>query len=90
MDCNAQVQAYGPHAGDAALVAARKGPLELREVHFSYPLRQDAPGMFASPVLHCASLASACTLRSASCQNTTYITPLQSTLLLVVLFCVKL
>lgn len=38
-----KVQAYGPHAGDAALVAARKGPLELREVHFSYPLRQDAP-----------------------------------------------
>lgn len=39
-----QVQPYGPNAGDAALVAARKGPLELREVHFSYPLRQNAPG----------------------------------------------
>ena len=42
---NAQVQPYGPNAGDAALVAARKGPLELREVHFSYPLRQNAPGV---------------------------------------------
>ena len=41
---HAQVQPYGPNAGDAALVAARKGPLELREVHFSYPLRQNAPG----------------------------------------------
>ncbi len=40
-----QVQPYGPNAGDAALLAARKGPLELREVHFSYPLRQNAPGM---------------------------------------------
>ena len=39
-----QVQPYGPNAGDAALAAARKGPLELREVHFSYPLRQNAPG----------------------------------------------
>lgn len=41
---NVQVQPYGPNAGDAALAAARKGPLELREVHFSYPLRQNAPG----------------------------------------------
>ncbi|KAL3154551.1 hypothetical protein ABBQ32_014008 [Trebouxia sp. C0010 RCD-2024] len=38
-----EVQPYGPNAGDAALIAARKGPLELREVHFSYPLRQNAP-----------------------------------------------
>lgn len=41
------MQAYGPHAGDAAVVAARKGPLELREVHFSYPLRHDMPGTYA-------------------------------------------
>ena len=40
------MQAYGPHAGDAAVLAARKGPLELREVHFSYPLRQDMPGVY--------------------------------------------
>lgn len=43
-----QVQPYGPNAGDAALKAARKGPLELREVHFSYPLRQNAPGSTAT------------------------------------------
>ncbi len=37
------VQPYGPDAGDAAVVAARRSALELREVHFAYPLR---PGSF--------------------------------------------
>lgn len=58
---NAQVQPYGPNAGDAALVAARKGPLELREVHFSYPLRQNAPGVrllqACSLSVHCTGIA---------------------------------
>ena len=51
--CGAQAQPYGPNAGDAALIAARKGPLELREVHFSYPLRQNAPGTRHLP--HCSA-----------------------------------
>jgi len=55
---NAQVQPYGPNAGDAALVAARKGPLELREVHFSYPLRQNAPGV---KLLQACHLSADCT-----------------------------
>ena len=55
---NAQVQPYGPNAGDAALVAARKGPLELREVHFSYPLRQNAPG---AKLLQACNLNEHCT-----------------------------
>lgn len=55
---NAQVQPYGPNAGDAALVAARKGPLELREVHFSYPLRQNAPGV---KLLQACCLSEHCT-----------------------------
>ena len=37
------VQPYGPDAGDAAVLAARRSALELREVHFAYPLR---PGSF--------------------------------------------
>ncbi len=53
-----QVQPYGPNAGDAALVAARKGPLELREVHFSYPLRQNAPGV---KLLQACCLSEHCT-----------------------------
>ena len=27
------------------MVAAQRGPLELREIHFSYPLRHDMPGV---------------------------------------------
>ena len=37
------VQPYRPDAGDAAVLAARRSALELREVHFAYPLR---PGSF--------------------------------------------
>ena len=38
-------QPYGPAAGDAAVMAARGGALELRNVHFAYPLRPDTPGL---------------------------------------------
>ena len=33
------VESYGDEAGDAALIAARHGSLELRNVSFSYPVR---------------------------------------------------
>ena len=39
-----RAEAYGPHAGAAAVEAARLGDLELRAVSFSYPLRPDMPG----------------------------------------------
>ena len=35
---------YGPHAGDAAVAAARRGNLELRGLQFAYPLRPNVPG----------------------------------------------
>lgn len=35
---------YGPHAGDAAVAAARRGNLELRGLCFAYPLRPNVPG----------------------------------------------
>ena len=38
------VEPYGADAGDAAVVAARSGPLELRNVCFTYPLRPTAHG----------------------------------------------
>lgn len=37
------LQPYGQAAGERALEAARRGDLELRGVHFSYPVRQDVP-----------------------------------------------
>jgi hypothetical protein len=39
-----QTEPYGPHAGDAAIDAARRGDLQLVNVDFSYPLRPEAPG----------------------------------------------
>ena len=30
-------------AGDAAVIAAKSGPLELKNVNFTYPLRKDRP-----------------------------------------------
>ncbi len=39
-----RAEPYGPHAGDAAVDAARRGDLQLRDVDFSYPLRPEAPG----------------------------------------------
>lgn len=38
------VEPYGPHAGDAAIQAAKRGNLELRHVSFSYPLRPNMAG----------------------------------------------
>ena len=35
---------YGPHAGDAAIQAAQRGNLELRNVCFSYPMRPNMAG----------------------------------------------
>ncbi|KAK9839647.1 hypothetical protein WJX81_003007 [Elliptochloris bilobata] len=34
---------YGPHAGDAAVAAARRGNLEIRGLCFAYPLRPNVP-----------------------------------------------
>ncbi len=39
------VEPYGADAGDAAVQAARSGPLELRNICFTYPLRPSAHGM---------------------------------------------
>lgn len=39
-----RAEAYGPHAGNAAVDAARLGDLQLAHVDFSYPLRPEAPG----------------------------------------------
>ena len=39
-----RAEPYGPHAGDAAIDAARQGDLQLLHVDFSYPLRPEAPG----------------------------------------------
>jgi len=36
-------QPYADRAGDAAVEAARSGRLELRDVHFSYPVRPEVP-----------------------------------------------
>jgi ATP-binding cassette subfamily B (MDR/TAP) protein 8 len=38
------VEAYADRAGDAAIVAARSGDLELADVSFAYPLRKDFAG----------------------------------------------
>ena len=38
------IEPYGADAGDAAVVAARSGPLELHDVCFTYPLRPTAHG----------------------------------------------
>lgn len=35
---------YGPHAGDAAIQAAQRGNLELRNICFSYPMRPKMAG----------------------------------------------
>jgi len=35
---------YGPHAGDAAVAAARRGNLDIRGLSFAYPLRPNVPG----------------------------------------------
>ena len=39
-----RAEPYGPHAGGAAVDAARRGDLQLQDVDFSYPLRPEAPG----------------------------------------------
>jgi ABC-type multidrug transport system fused ATPase/permease subunit len=36
---------YGPHAGDAAVAAARRGNLDIRGLSFAYPLRPNVPGV---------------------------------------------
>ena len=41
------VEPYGPHAGMAAVEAARQGDLELHDVSFSYPLRPNTSGPLA-------------------------------------------
>lgn len=38
------VEPYGADAGDAAVLAARSGPLQLQNVCFTYPLRPSAHG----------------------------------------------
>ena len=38
------VQPYGPDAGNAAVLAARRSALELREGHFAYPRRPGSQG----------------------------------------------
>lgn len=43
-------EAYGPHAGLAAVHAAREGPLELQDVSFTYPLRPNMPGAQLPPL----------------------------------------
>ena len=35
---------YGPHAGDAAILAAQRGDLRLQNVSFSYPMRPKMAG----------------------------------------------
>lgn len=37
------VQPYADRAGNAAVEAALEGPLELRNIHFSYPVRPEVP-----------------------------------------------
>ena len=49
---------YGPRAGSAAIQAAMAGPLELRNVSFSYPLRPDMPGAWNSLTASAAVLDS--------------------------------
>jgi len=39
-----EAEPYGPHAGDAAIQAALRGSLELRDVSFSYPMRPKMAG----------------------------------------------
>ena len=39
------VEPYGADAGDVAVQAARAGPLELRDIYFTYPLRPSAHGV---------------------------------------------
>lgn len=46
-----RTEAYGPHAGNAAVDAARLGDLQLADVDFSYPLRPEAPGEATLPPL---------------------------------------
>lgn len=36
-------ESYGPNAGEAAILAARQGPLQLIDVAFTYPLRPNMP-----------------------------------------------
>lgn len=38
-----RIEAYGNEAGDSALIAARHGALELRNVSFAYPVRPGVP-----------------------------------------------
>jgi len=37
------IQPYADAAGDRAVLAARRGPLELRDVYFAYPVRPEVP-----------------------------------------------
>jgi hypothetical protein len=48
----ARKESYGPNAGDAAIQAARRGNLELRNVSFSYPLRPNMAGLTPHSCLH--------------------------------------
>jgi len=51
------VQPYADKAGDAAVAAARQGDLELRTVHFAYPMRRELPGRWwALRSAHCTPL----------------------------------
>lgn len=42
------VEPYADKAGDAAVLAAREGDLELMNVSFAYPLRKDMAGKSCS------------------------------------------
>ena len=61
----APAEPYGPHAGLAAVHAAREGPLELDAVSFNYPLRPNMRGGCPHAPLSSAMVL----LRSATCQT---------------------
>ncbi len=62
------VEPYGPHAGMAAVQAARQGDLELHRVSFSYPLRPNTSGP-PTPLASAGSVSdTAYRVRSAATQ----------------------
>ena len=46
---------YGPHAGDAAILAAQRGDLRLQNVSFSYPMRPKMAGERLGATSPCAA-----------------------------------